>query len=100
MWSLRPWLRVEQIELNVFGLVPRQAHERIVPPVPKARKTLSTLTAHPHVVPWRLMSTHGVQARLTAVTDCFNLSRRLSLLNRNVDVGSRLIPVGRDVQSE
>ena len=35
----RPWLRIEQVELNLFGLVPRQAHVRIVPLPIEARKS-------------------------------------------------------------
>lgn len=69
------WFRVEQIELNLFGLVPRQTHERIVPLPFEARKYPSRVALQPVVVPHGFGYARDVQASPTIVTGGFNFLR-------------------------
>ena len=67
-----PWLGVEQVELKLFRLVPRQAHERIVPPHSEVRKYPSIRAQWPAVVPPGFSCTRDIPARPAAVTPRFN----------------------------
>lgn len=72
-----PWLGVEQVELNLFGLVPRQAHDRIVPLPSKARKYPLAIALHPVIVLDGLKCNQDVPASPTIVTDGFKILRSI-----------------------
>jgi hypothetical protein len=71
MLSGQPRLRVEQIELNLFAIVPRRAHERIVPLLSDKRKYPSRLASWPVVVPNGFRCIRDVPVSPTAVTSGF-----------------------------
>jgi hypothetical protein len=72
VWRVLVCRKIEQIELSVFGLVPRHAHERIVPLRIDARWSPATLARPQCEVPQCLNCAKGVSVRLNAVTHSFN----------------------------
>ena len=78
-----PWLGVEQVELNLFGLVPRQTHERIVPLPFATRKYPSRHAPWTFIVPRELTRAWDVPDSPANVTHRFNFLRLIASIQRS-----------------